>query len=146
MAQSTPQNFENHVRFLPAFHFVAFPLFLVNFCYAAYQAVMHASAASVVGLALAVALVLLFLLSRTMVVTVQDRLIRLEERLRMRALLPADLQPRIDEFTVKQLVALRFASDAELPALARKVVEGKIEDQKAIKKMVTAWRADYQRA
>ena len=64
----------------------------------------------------------------------------------MRALLPADLQPRIDEFTVKQLVALRFASDAELPALARKVVEGKIEDQKAIKKMVVAWRADYQRA
>ena len=146
MAPSTPQNFENHVRFLPAFHFVAFPLFLVNFCYAAYQAVAHVSAASVMGLVLAVALVLLFLLSRMMVVTVQDRVIRLEERLRMRALLPADLQPRIDEFTVKQLVALRFASDAELPALARKVVEGKIEDQKAIKKMVTAWRADYQRA
>jgi len=146
MARSTPQNFENHVRFLPAFHFVAFPLFFVNFCYAAYQAVAHVSAASVMGLVLAVALVLLFLLSRTMVVTVQDRLIRLEERLRMRALLPADLQPRIDAFTVKQLVALRFASDAELPALARKVLEGKIEDQKAIKKMVTAWRADYQRA
>ena len=146
MAQSTPQNFENHVRFLPAFHFVAFPLFFANFCYAAYQAVAHVGAASVMGLVLAVALVLLFLLSRMMVVTVQDRVIRLEERLRMRALLPADLQPRIDEFTVKQLVALRFASDAELPALARKVVEGKIDDQKAIKKMVTAWRADYQRA
>lgn len=146
MAQPTPQNFETHVRYLPAYHFVAFPLFFVNFCYAAYQAVAHVGAASVMGLALAVALVLLFLLSRTMVVTVQDRVIRLEERLRMRALLPADLQPRIDEFTVKQLVALRFASDAELPALARKVLEGKIEDQKAIKKMITGWRADYQRA
>jgi len=146
MAPSTPQNFENHVRFLPAFHFVAFPLFLVNFCYAAYQAVAHVGAASVMGLVLAVALVLLFLLSRTMVVTVQDRLIRLEERLRMRALLPADLQPHIDRFSVKQLVALRFASDAELPALARRVVEDKIEDQKAIKKMVATWRADYQRA
>ena len=146
MAQPTPQNFENHVRYLPAYHFVAFPLFFVNFCYAAYQAVVNVGAASVVGLMLAVALVLLFLLSRTMVVTVQDRVIRLEERLRMRALLPADLQPRIDEFTVKQLVALRFASDEELPALARKVVEGRIEDQKAIKKMVTAWRADSQRA
>ncbi len=146
MAQSTPQNFENHVRFLPAYHFVAFPLFFVNFCYAAYQAVARVSAASVVGLALAVGLLLLFFLSRTMVMAVQDRVIRLEERLRMRTLLPADLQPRIDEFTVKQLVGLRFASDAELPALARKVVEGKIEDQKAIKKMVAQWRADYQRA
>ena len=146
MPQPTPQNFENHVRYLPAFHFVAFPLFFVNFCYAAYQAVVHVSAATVMGLVLAVALVLLFLLSRMMVVTVQDRVIRLEERLRMRALLPADLQPHIDQFTVKQMVALRFASDAELPALARKVLDGQIEDQKAIKKMVTEWRADYQRA
>jgi hypothetical protein len=146
MAQQQPQNFGNHVRFLPAYHFVAFPLLFANFCYAVYQAVVNLSAASVMGLVLAVGLVLLFFLSRTMVVTVQDRVIRLEERLRMRALLPADLQPRIDEISVKQLVALRFASDAELPALARKVVEEKIEDQKAIKKMVAAWRADYQRA
>lgn len=146
MAQPTAQNFDNHVRYLPAYHFVAFPLFFVNFCYAAYQAAVHVSAATVMGLVLAVALVLLFLLSRVMVVTVQDRVIRLEERLRMRALLPADLQPHVDRFTVKQLVALRFASDAELPALARKVVEGKVEDQKAIKQMITEWRADYQRA
>jgi hypothetical protein len=146
MAPATPQTFENHVRFLPAYHFVAFPLFLVNFCYALYQAVTNVSVASVVGLALSVALVLLCLLSRMMVVTVQDRVIRLEERLRMRALLPADLQPHIDRFTVKQLVALRFASDSQLPALARTVVEGKIEDQKAIKKMVAEWRADHQRA
>ena len=146
MAQSTPQNVDNHVRYRPAYHFVAFPLFFINFCYAAYQAVAHASVANVMGVVLAVALVLLFFLSRTMVLTVQDRVICLEERLRMGALLPADLQPRIDEFTVKQLVALRFASDAELPALARKVLEGKIDDQKAIKQMVTAWRADYQRA
>ena len=146
MSQPSPQNFENHTRFLPAYHFVAVPLFFVNVCYALYQVVVSFGAASVVGLALAVALVLLCLLSRTMVVTVQDRVIRLEERLRMRALLPADLQPHVDGFTVKQLVALRFASDDELPALARKVVEGRVEDQKTIKKMVTRWRADEQRA
>ncbi len=93
MPQPAPQNFANHVRYLPAYHFVAFPLFFANFCYAAYQAVAHVGAATVMGLVLAVALVLLFLLSRMMVVTVQDRVIRLEERLRMRALLPADLQP-----------------------------------------------------
>jgi hypothetical protein len=146
MAQPTPQKFENHTRNLPAYHFVALPLFFINFCYAAYQAVVHVSWATAIGLALAVALVLLALLSRMMVMTVQDRVIRLEERLRMRALLPADLQPYIDQFTVKQLVGLRFASDAELPALARKVIDGKIENQKAIKQMVTEWRADFQRA
>jgi hypothetical protein len=146
MAQRSPQNFENHARFLPAYHFVAFPLFVVNFGYALYRAAVDFSAAAGVGLALAIALVLLFLLSRMMGMTVQDRVIRLEERLRMRALLPADLQPRIGEFTVKQLVALRFAGDDELPALARKVIEGAIDDQKTIKKMVTRWRADYQRA
>jgi hypothetical protein len=146
MSQQPSQSFENHTRTLPAFHFVTLPLLLLNFCFAVYQAVTSFSWAAVFGVSLAVALMLLALLARNMAVTVQDRLIRLEERLRMRALLPADLQPRINDFTVKQLVALRFAGDDELPALARKVIEGKIEDQKAIKKMVANWRADHQRA
>ncbi|MCX6550643.1 MAG: DUF6526 family protein [Acidobacteria bacterium] len=146
MADKTPQTFENHARILPAFHYVAFPLFAVNFFYALYQTVTGFSWANLVGFGLAVALMLLFFLARTMALTVQDRVIRLEERLRMRALLPADLQPRIDDFTVKQLVALRFAADDELPALARKVLDDKIADQKTIKKMVMHWRADHQRA
>jgi hypothetical protein len=146
MPQPSPQSLENHTRYLPAYHFVVFPLFFLNFCWALYQAVMHFSWANALGLALAVALVLLALVARTMVLTVQDRVIRFEERLRMRALLPADLQPHIDQFTVQQLVALRFASDDELPALARTVVEGTIEDQKAIKKLITRWRPDHQRA
>ena len=146
MAQKIPQNFQNHARTLPAYHFVAFPLFALNFFYALYQTVTSFSWANLAGFLLAVALVLLFFVARTMALTVQDRVIRLEERLRMRALLPADLQPRIDEFGVKQLVALRFASDHELPGLARKVLEGKIENQKVIKQMVTEWRADDLRA
>jgi len=77
---------------------------------------------------------------------VQDRVIRLEERLRCERLLPADLKPRIAEFTVSQLVALRFASDAELPALARKVLDEKISERKPIKQLVKNWRADYLRA
>jgi hypothetical protein len=146
MAQQIPQNFENHTRLLPIYHFVALPLFVINLFYALYLAVTNFSWATVVGVGLAVALVLLVVSARVMALTVQDRVIRLEERLRMRSLLPADLQPRINDFTVQQLVALRFASDDELPGLARKVSDGKIEDQKAIKKMVTNWRADYQRA
>ena len=81
-----------------------------------------------------------------MALTVQDRLIRLEERLRYERVLPADLKARIGEFTVTQLIALRFASDAELPALARKVLDDKISERKAIKQMVKTWKPDYLRA
>ena len=146
MAEKVPQSLENHARILPAYHYVAFPLFAVNFFYTLYQTVTAFSWANLVGFGLAVALVLLFFIARVMAMTVQDRVIRLEERMRMRALFPPDLQPSIDTFTVKQLVALRFAGDAELPALARKVLDDNIVDQKAIKKMVTEWRADHLRA
>jgi hypothetical protein len=146
MAQKSPQTFENHTRLVPAYHFVAFPLFAVNFFFALYQVVTDFSWGNLVAFGVAVALVLLLFVARLMVLTVQDRVIRLEETLRMRALLPSDLQARIGEFTVKQMVALRFASDSELPDLARQVLDGKIHDQKAIKKMVRQWRADYQRA
>ena len=99
-----------------------------------------------IGLALAVGLILMFWYMRVFAVTVQDRVIRLEERLRMEALLPADLKTRIPEFSPGQLVALRFASDAELPALARRVLDEKLTDQKAIKRLIKEWRADHLRA
>ena len=107
---------------------------------------MSKTAKTLASIGLALGLILLFFIARVMALSVQDRVIRLEETLRMRALLPADLQPRIGEFTVKQLVALRFASDGELADLAWQVLDGKIHDQKAIKTMVREWRADYQRA
>ena len=146
MAQQSPQTFENHARILPAYHYVAFPLFAINFFYALYRVVTDFSWGGLVAFGVSVALILLFFIARVMVLSVQDRVIRLEETLRMRALLPADLQPRIGEFGVKQLVALRFASDAELPELARKVLDEKIRDQKAIKQMIRDWRADFLRA
>jgi len=136
MAEPSPQTFENHARILPAYHYVAFPLFALNFFFTLYQVVTAFSWANLVAFAVAVALILLCFLARVMVLTVQDRVIRIEETLRLRALLPADLQARIGEFTVKQLVALRFASDGELPDLARQVLDATIRDQKAIKKMV----------
>ncbi len=146
MAQDKPQTFENHARYLPVFHFVVLPLLLVYFIGTIYAAVTTRGLLAHLDIVLAVALILLALSVRMMAMTVQDRVIRLEERLRMRALLPADLQPRIDEFAVAQLVSLRFASDEELPALAREVLEKRIEDRKAIKQMVKRWRADHLRA
>jgi len=84
-------------------------------------------------------------LARIFALGVQDRVIRLEERLRYARLLPDDLRARIGEFTINQLVALRFACDAELPVLARKVLDTKMNERKAIKRMVQNWRPDYQR-
>ena len=83
--------------------------------------------------------------ARAFAVQGQDRVIRLEERLRMERLLPDELKPRINDFTMDQLIALRFASDAELPGLARKVLDEDIGDRKTIKQMIVTWRADYQR-
>ena len=135
-----PQSYANHARFLPAYHMVAGPILLVYFLWCAYQAVTAPGAGTVI------ALIIIFFAARIMTLTVQDRVIRLEMRLRLRELLPPDLQPRIGEFTHKQLVAMRFASDAELPALARKVLEERLTDGKAIKQLVRDWQADTLRA
>jgi hypothetical protein len=146
MAEKVPQTYQNHTRYLPIFHFVVLPLLLVYLIGTIYVAVTTRGLLAHLDMVLAVALILLALSARMMAVTVQNRVIRLEERLRMRALLPADLQPRIEEFTVPQLVALRFARDEELPALAREVLDRHIEDRNAIKQKVTRWRADHLRA
>ncbi len=141
------QNFANHVRLVPPFHMFVLPVLALNFFYAIYK-LIHTwfTFDALAGAIVALALVLLALFARMFALTVQDRVIRLEMRLRMEKLLPANLKPRCDEFSVSQLVALRFASDAELPELARRVLAEKIGDRKAIKQMVKAWKPDYLRA
>ena len=136
------QNFENHAKFVPAFHFFILPVFLLNVLWSIYRLVHSFSVESAISLVLALAFLLLAFHARVFALTVQDRLIRLEMRLRMQQLLPQELRPRIPDFSVDQLVALRFASDAELPGLCRKVLDGKIADRKAIKKMIQDWQSD----
>jgi hypothetical protein len=140
------QNFENHTKLVPAFHFFVLPVFLINLIWSIVHAVRSFSAHSAFSVLLALAFVLLALLGRMFALTVQDRVIRLEMRLRMMQLLPQELRPRILDFTVDQLVSLRFASDAELPALARKVLDENLTDRKAIKKLIRNWQADFLRA
>jgi uncharacterized membrane protein YciS (DUF1049 family) len=140
------QNFANHGKLVPAFHFFLVPVFVFNFVWTFFnwkKAGFHFG--GLVALVVAAALVVLTFLARIFALGVQDRVIRLEEQLRFERLLPADLKARMGEFTVSQYVSLRFASDAELPELARKVLDGKVTERKAIKQMVKNWKPDYLR-
>jgi hypothetical protein len=141
------QNFANHTKIFPPFHFFVLPILFVNLGIQVYWLKEFWNTfRGIFNVLLALALLLGFLTARMFALSVQDRVIRLEERLRYQRLLPADLQPRIEEFTVAQLVSLRFASDAELPALARKVLDEKMQERKAIKQLVKNWKPDYLRA
>lgn len=146
MEENAKQNFQNHGKFVPGFHGGALVIFLFNFVWSIVRVIRHFSAESVVSLLLAAGFVLVAFYARMFSLTVQDRLIRLEMRLRLAQILPADLRSRIGEFTCGQLIALRFASDEEMPELARKVLQEKIQDRKAIKRMVRNWQADFLRA
>ena len=141
------QSYVNHVKWVPLFHFFVIPVLVLNLVQSIYKSFhLGFSFDRLVGVLTAVALVLLTFQARLFALKVQDRVIRLEERLRMERLLPTELQPRIGEFTPGQLVALRFAGDAELPVLARKVLTDKIIEGKVIKQLVQNWRADCLRA
>lgn len=140
------QSFENHTKLVPAFHFVVLPIFAANLVFRVVRLVHGVTWETAFDLLLAVAFALGALYGRLFALTVQDRVIRLEMKLRLERLLPADLRARVAEFSLGQLVSMRFAGDAELPELARKVLEDKIEDRKAIKRMVRDWQPDWLRA
>jgi hypothetical protein len=144
---SAPQTFKNHAKFVPAYHFFASPVIVANAIWLTARAFrLPPGWDSILPALTGWALVVMLFLLRVFALTVQDRVIRLEMRLRLRELLPADLQPRIAELTRAQLVALRFAGDVELPALVRKVLDEKLQDRKAIKMLIRDWQPDHLRA
>jgi hypothetical protein len=122
------------------------PVLLINVFVAGWLLYRAPSRLGVWQLIVSVALVMTALTARVMVLAVQDRVIRLEMRLRMREVLPADLQARIPEISRQQCIGLRFASDAELPVLVRKVLAGELKTASEIKKQVAQWQGDYLRA
>ena len=139
------QDFATHRRWVPLYHFFTMPVLLVNLVYWVMPVFSSFSFRSILAALVAVALFILALLARVFAGSVQDRVIRLEERLRLERLLPDDLKRRTDEFSVRQLVGLRFASDEELPGLAKKVLDGNIEKADDIKRQIKTWRPDFQR-
>ena len=144
MAEKVPQNFANHARFDPAFHFFILPVFAITVIVAIVHLVTHPGLHSAWLLVFTVAAATAVVKMRLYSLKVQDRIIRLEERLRLAILLDKPLRARITELSEAQLVGLRFASDAELPALTARALAEKLS-QKEIKKAVTQWRPDYWR-
>jgi hypothetical protein len=144
MAEKQPQTFANHTRWDPLFHFFVLPVFallpIVAAVHFIWRPSLHAGLLFVVAMAATIAVMKL----RFYTIKVQDRVIRLEERLRLASLLPEPLRSRIPELTVGQLVALRFASDAEVPKLAERAISEKLSPAD-IKKAIQTWRPDYWR-
>lgn len=142
---SRPQSFENHAKMVPGFHYGAFGLILIVLVWTVVVMVRDFSTGALMNFVLVVALIMVGLYGRIFALGAQDRVIRLEERLRMQTVLPDDLRPRIMDLTTDQLIGLRFAPDEELPDLVRKVLDGSLKGRKEIKAAVKNWRADHQR-
>jgi len=136
------QNAANHTMFDPPFHFGFVPLVLVLLIYAIYNLVVGFGLASIMFLVMVIAIALAGFKARLYALKVQDRLIRLEERLRLAETLPEALRIRVGELTEDQLVGIRFASDAELPALVEKCLANSWK-RKEIKQAIQNWRPDY---
>jgi hypothetical protein len=139
------QNYKNHARFFPLYHFVTFPIILANAIYALMQLRRGLTLPSVMFAGTAVALVLLTFIARYFALRVQDRVIRLEMRLRLKEILPASMHADINRLSISQMVGLRFAGDAEMPALVATALKDNLKGND-IKKLVTDWQADYDRA
>jgi hypothetical protein len=139
------QTFATHRRWIPMWHFFALPVLVINVFVAAYQFVRSPQLGT--GWAVIVALALAFgiFVSRVMPLRAQDRIIRLEERTRLERVLPSDLRGRVGELTPTQLIAIRFAPDAEVPDLTRRALNGELKTAGDIKRAIRTWRADHLR-
>jgi hypothetical protein len=139
------QSYGTHRRFHPPFHFFAIPILAINVLVALYMVIRHPSLGSGWNVLVAIALVLTALFARFYGLRNQDRIIRLEERLRLATVLPEDMRVRISELRKDDLIGLRFCSDQELPELTRRVLAGELKGRNAIKREVRNWRPDYHR-
>src|ERR1700730_5166641 len=142
MAEKIPQNYANHVKFDPLFHFFLLPVAAITVGLAVYNVIRNFSFFAAWMVVLSIAFAVVIFKTRLYALKAQDRVIRLEERLRLAMLLPETLRPRIPELTESQLVALRFAPDGEVAVLADKALSSKLRGVE-IKKAIVTWRPDY---
>lgn len=143
---ATEQTYKSHRKYIPVFHFFVEPVLLLNVIAQILYLNKYRTLYKAWMVVVAIALAVLPFVARYMVARVQDRVIRLEERMRLASLLPADVRGRIDDLTTPQLVALRFASDEEVAGLADRCLNGELTNGAQIKKEIKTWRVDHARA
>jgi hypothetical protein len=142
---AAPQTYESHVRWHAPFHFFLMPVVLINVIWSIVLFVRNPGWNEGWWIVVSLALVVMAALARTNPLKAQDRIIRLEEQLRYRHLLPADLAQQAGALTTGQIIALRFASDEELAELVRQTLEGKLSKPAEIKQAIKNWRGDMLR-
>ncbi|HUA92344.1 MAG TPA: DUF6526 family protein [Terracidiphilus sp.] len=144
MSEQVPQNFKKHARLDPPYHLVTFLTLIVSLIVAVVYLIGHPHFFTAWLVVISVVVFIPFFKIRTYALKVQDRVIRLEERLRLQALAPAEWHPQIAKLTEDQLIALRFAPDDELVPLAKQALEENLS-RKQIKERIKNWRADHWR-
>ena len=140
------QTYATHKRYFPLYHFFVLPIAALNVVITAVDLVRHPSLRDALAFLLALGLLGGFLAARAMTLTVQNRLIGLEMRLRLAAVLEPELARRIPELRLRHLIALRFASDAEVPDLVRRCLAGEFATADEVKREIRQWRPDFVRA
>ena len=140
-----PQTYANHGKLVPGYHFWATILLMLPTLYFGFLMVTSFSVERLALFMFAVGVTVVGFYARAFPLGVQDRVIRLEEQIRMERLLPEDQKGRIATVTTEQFIGLRFASDEELPDLVRQVLDEGMTDRKRIKQAVKSWRADHER-
>jgi hypothetical protein len=139
------QSYASHRKWHPLFHFILVPIFVANVISTIVTLWRWPSKAAVWHVVIAMALLALVILVRLYALRVQDRLIRLEERLRLQQLLPPELQARIGDIRTSQLIAMRFCHDDEVCDVARAILDGEVKTADEIKRRIRTWRADWLR-
>jgi hypothetical protein len=142
---SIAQTRASHRRFIPMWHFIALPVLAINVIVVAVQFFRAPTGLNGWRVVVALALVIGIFLSRAMPLRAQDRIIRLEERIRFERVLPTDLRGRIEDLTAEQMIGLRFASDDEVPELTRRALDGELKTRSDIKSAIRNWRPDHLR-
>ncbi len=140
------QSFKSHKRYIPAYHFFALPVLILNVVAQVLYFLKYHTPYKLFMIVVAIALVVVAFALRSMVTRVQDRVIRLEERLRLSNVLPVEMHAGINNLTAGQLVGLRFAGDDEVVALAQRCMSGELTKGEQIKKEIKTWRPDNLRA
>ena len=140
------QNYATHRRWFPLYHYFTMPILLANVAIAVAHLIRRPTLWNGWLVVLSLALVGGIVANRASTLIVQNRLIGLEMRLRLAASLPPELRSRIPELRLRQLVALRFAGDEELPGLVERCLQGELATPDAVKRAIRQWRPDFVRA